>query len=98
MPLMSKVIRNAGYVLLAAGGLMMLASFAGFVMMDSFDKFQVTLLDARSYVAVAPGIINDFAGLVDREAGALVGLRGPNAPSNNYFAALALRVQFLAPT
>jgi len=41
-------------VLLAAGGLMILASFAGFVMMESFDKLQVR--DVWSYVAVAPGI------------------------------------------
>ena len=51
---MSRVIRNTGYVLLAAGGLMILASFAGFVMMESFDKLQVR--DVWSYVAVAPGI------------------------------------------
>jgi cytochrome bd-type quinol oxidase subunit 1 len=54
---MGKDIRNAGYVLLAAGGAMILASFAGFVMMESFDKLQVILRDARSYAAVAPGII-----------------------------------------
>jgi hypothetical protein len=44
-------------LLLAAGGVMILASFAGFVMMESFDKLQVTLRDAQSYVAVAPGIV-----------------------------------------
>jgi hypothetical protein len=57
---MSSVITNSWLVMLAAGSLLILASFAGFTMMEGFDKLQVQ--NPWSYVAVAPGIATVLLG------------------------------------
>ena len=80
-PIMSRVIRNTGYVLLAAGGLTILASFAGFVMMESFDKLQVR--EAWSCVAVAPGIATVLLGWFVTMYERYLDWVGPNPSSNN---------------
>ena len=54
--MMSKTIKNAGYVMFAAGVLMILATAVGFAMTVEFGEFRETVLEARSYVAVVPGI------------------------------------------
>jgi cytochrome bd-type quinol oxidase subunit 1 len=77
---MSRVIRNTGYVMLAAGGLLILASFAGFTMMESFDKLQVR--DAWSYVAVAPGIATVLLGWFVTMYERYLDWVGPNLSSN----------------
>jgi hypothetical protein len=56
---MDKSIRNAGYVLLAAGCIIILATAAGVVMLDGYGKLgEITLSQHTiwNYVAVAPGI------------------------------------------
>ena len=55
---MGKVIRKAGFVSLAAGCLMILATAAGVVMVDGFGKLVETLSHHTiwNFVALVPGI------------------------------------------
>jgi hypothetical protein len=54
-----KTIRNAGYVALVGGVVMILASYAGVVLLEGFDvlKAHLNLYNVRTYVPLAPGII-----------------------------------------
>jgi len=57
--IMVKIVRNAGYVLLAAGCIIILATTAGVVMLDGIGKLEEITLSPHAvwnYVAVAPGI------------------------------------------
>jgi hypothetical protein len=55
---MGKIIRNAGFVSLTAGCLMILATAVGVVMVDGFGGLAETLRlhTIWSFVALAPGI------------------------------------------
>ena len=54
---MAKKIRAAGYVTLVGGVLMILATYAGVVVLDGFDVLEVNLKlsNVRNYVALVPG-------------------------------------------
>jgi hypothetical protein len=55
---MGKTIRNSGYVALGAGVIIILASYAGYVMLEGVDRFEahLKLYDLRTYIALVPGI------------------------------------------
>ena len=63
---MAKKIRAAGYVTLVGGVLMILATYAGVVVLDGFDVLEVNLKlsNARTYVALVPGIIITALGML----------------------------------
>ena len=54
---MGKKIRNAGYVALVGGVVIILASYSGVVVLDGFDVLNanLNLYNVRTYVALAPG-------------------------------------------
>ena len=63
---MGKKIRNAGYVALVGGVLMILATYAGVVALEGFDVLEATLKlsNVRTYVALVPGIIITALGML----------------------------------
>jgi hypothetical protein len=63
---MGERIRNAGYVALVGGVLMILATYAGVVVLDGFDVLEAKqrLYNVRTYVALAPGIIITALGML----------------------------------
>jgi hypothetical protein len=63
---MAQKIRNAGYVALVGGVLMILATYAGVVALDGFDVLEAKqrLYNVRTYVALAPGMIITALGLL----------------------------------
>ena len=63
---MGKKIRDAGYVALVGGVLMILATYAGVVVLEGFDVLEATLKlsNVRTYVALVPGIIITALGML----------------------------------
>ena len=63
---MGKKIRYAGYVALVGGVVMILASYAGVVVLDGFDVLEahLKLSNVRTYVALVPGIIITALGML----------------------------------
>jgi hypothetical protein len=61
-----KKIRDAGYVALVGGVVIILASYSGVVVLDGFDalKTSIHLYNVRTYVALAPGVIITAAGML----------------------------------
>jgi hypothetical protein len=62
---LEKKIRDAGYVALA-GGVIVLASYSGVVLLDGFDALEASLhrYNVRTYVALAPGLIITAVGML----------------------------------
>jgi hypothetical protein len=56
---MGKTIRNSGFVALGAGVIIILGSYAGYVILEGFDRFEahLKLYDLRTYIALVPGIV-----------------------------------------
>jgi hypothetical protein len=56
---MGKTIRNSGFVALGAGLIIILASYAGYLVLEGFDRLEATLklYDVRTYIALVPGIV-----------------------------------------
>jgi hypothetical protein len=63
---MGKTLRNSGYVALGAGVIIILASYAGYVMLEGVDRFEahLKLSDFRTYIALVPGIVMTSLGWV----------------------------------
>ena len=63
---MGKTIRNSGYVALAAGVIIILGSYAGYVVLEGSDRLEATLklYDFRTYIALVPGIVMTSLGWV----------------------------------
>lgn len=63
---MGKKIRNAGYVALVGGVVIILASYSGVVVLDGFDVLNanLNLYNVRTYVAPAPGVIITALGML----------------------------------
>jgi hypothetical protein len=61
-----KKIRDAGYVALVGGVVIILASYSGVVVLDGFDvlKANLNLYNVRTYVALAPGVIITALGML----------------------------------
>ena len=63
---LEKKIRDAGYVALAGGVIVILARYSGVVLLDGFDalKTSIHLYNVRTYVALAPGLIVTAVGML----------------------------------
>ena len=63
---MGKKIRDAGYVALVGGVVIIFASYGGVVVLDGFDALKASLLlyNVRTYVALAPGATITAVGML----------------------------------